>query len=359
MRLTHFRASSFRCFEQIDIRPGAGVNIILGNNASGKTSILEAIFLLGRGKSFRGGTLSTIDRHGGHPFVLRGRIQDDRGLAHQIGMARERGGLDFKLDSDTSSTRFDLVSTLPLQLVDPNLHRLMEQGPRFRRHFLDWGVFHVEHAFFSAWRSYRRALRQRNQALRMRQPTAAVTAWDYDLNRAALTIDRCRRRYVERLTEMLPTTVTRLLGEDAPTLSYYSGWREQDGFAATLKSSLASDRRAGYTHTGPHRADLRIDVSGVRARSRVSRGQQKVFATALLLTQARILKQAQSITPILLVDDLAAELSTQYQQALFEEMAALKGQCFITCLDAPTVPVTAAVELRMFHVEHGAIREQA
>lgn len=357
MRLAHFRASNFRCFEQVDMQPGEGINVILGDNASGKTSILEAIFLLGRGKSFRGGTLKTIDRDGDKPFVLRGRIDNDQGLSHRVGMARGRGGgLDFKLDSDSDTTRFDLVNTLPLQLVDPNLHRLLEQGPRFRRHFLDWGVFHVEHAFFSAWRSYRRALRQRNHALRKREPASIVTAWDYELHRTALTIDQCRRRYVERLTQMLPATVTRLLGKDMPDISYYPGWREDEGFAAALAASLDRDRRAGYTHVGPHRADLKIDVDGVRARTRVSRGQQKVFATALLLTQARLLTQERGITPVLLVDDLAAELSSAYQGALLEEIGALQGQCFVTYLDARIVPKNIAEKGRMFHVEHGAIR---
>lgn len=357
MRLTHIRANSFRCFEQIEMRPARGMNVILGENASGKTSVLEAIFLLGRGRSFRGGALNTIDRHGDAPFVLRGRTESDHGLPHQIGMARGRGGLDFKLDSDASSTRFDLVNLLPMQLVDPNLHRILEQGPQFRRQFLDWGVFHVEHEFFSAWRSYRRALRQRNHALRGRQAPSAVTAWDYELERNTLTIDRCRRNYVERLIQVLPATVERILGEDMPSINYYPGWREEEGFSTALKASLEKDRRAGYTHVGPHRADLRIDVAGVRARARVSRGQQKVFATALLLTQARILRDVQGIAPILLVDDLAAELSAGYQRALLDEIAALESQCFVTYLDVALIPSAVTAEARMFHVEHRAIRQ--
>lgn len=342
------------------MQPGPGINIILGDNASGKTSLLEAIFLLGRGKSFRHGALSTIDRFGADPFVLRGRIENDQGVSHQVAMARITGGLDFKLDGDASGGRFDLVNTLPLQLVDPNLHRLLEQGPRFRRHFLDWGVFHVEHGFFGAWRSYRRALRQRNHALRKRLAPAQVTAWDQELERATVTIDQCRRRYVERLRQMLPAATSRILGDDMPSIAYYPGWRETDGFEAALKDSLERDRRAGYTHAGPHRADLKIDVSGVRARARVSRGQQKVYATTLLLTQARMLKEVRGIRSILLVDDLAAELGTDYQHALLQEIATLGGQAFITYLNANLVPggVTAAsAASRMFHVEHGAIRE--
>src|SRR5699024_4430456 len=169
---------------------------------------------------------------------------------------------------------------LPLQLVDPNLHRLLEQGPRFRRHFLDWGVFHVEHGFFKAWRNYRRALRQRNHALRKRQAPTVVTAWDQEIAKAALTIDQCRRRYVDRLTQMLPRVVTRILGDDMPSIVYYPGWREANGFAEALNSSLDRDRRSGYTHVGPHRADLKIDVTGARAPARVSRGQQREWATA-------------------------------------------------------------------------------
>lgn len=354
MRLTDLSARDFRCFEQLVMCPGSGMNIITGDNASGKTSILEAVFMLGRGQSFRGSAPGPVTRKGGAALVLGACIEDDRGLSHRIGMTQSGGTLAYKLDNNSATRRFDLITALPLQLIDANLHRLLDQGPRFRRHFLDWGVFHVEHRFFPAWRQYRRALRQRNRALRDKQSAAAISAWDHELIQAAATIDDCRHRYVVRLTSTLPDAVVRLLGADAPTISYYSGWRQDIDFAAALESSLERDRRAGYTHVGPHRADLKVEAGGVRARAHVSRGQQKMLAATLLLTQARIVQRQQGVTPVLLVDDPEAELGSRYLRALLHEIQTLGGQCFASFLDTANLPDLAG-PVCMFHVEHGNV----
>lgn len=357
MRLTRVRAHNLRCFENLDFEPGAGLNVVLGGNASGKTTILEAIFMLGRGQSFRGKTLGSMVRRGHKALTLHGEIENEDQRKHRIGLTSSGPNLTYRLDNNSQTRRFDLVTALPLQLIDPNLHRLLEQGPRFRRKFMDWGVFHVEHHFFQAWRQYRRTLRQRNRALKTRQSESAVTAWDQQLMQTAETIDACRRRYVARLSAILPETVSHVLGEDAPSIAYYPGWNVGNGFAASLSASVGRDMKAGYTHVGPHRADLRLDIDGDQARTRVSRGQQKILVAMLLLAQARILFDDCAVKPILLVDDIAAELGSNYLQALMREIDRLDGQCVVTCLDANHLP-ELPLGSRMFHVEHGVVRPE-
>src|SRR5699024_6972553 len=228
--------------------PGPKLNIISGDNASGKTSILEAIYLLGRGQSFRGATLGPQVLKGEERLVLSGQIQSDNGKNRRIGMMRPRkGNLTYKLDNEAKTKRFDLVSALPLQLIDPNLHRLLEQGPKNRRSFLDWGVFHVEQRFFSAWRQYRRALKQRNRALRNDAALKTIQAWNPELIRTAAIIDETRQHYVQQLATVLPGALLSLLGNDAPQITYYPGWSVGVPFADYLDASLEGDRKMGYT----------------------------------------------------------------------------------------------------------------
>src|SRR5699024_3437140 len=215
--------------------PGPKLNIISGDNASGKTSILEAIYLLGRGQSFRGATLGPQVLKGEERLVLSGQIQSDNGKNRRIGMMRPRkGNLTYKLDNESKTKRFDLVSALPLQLIDPNLHRLLEQGPKYRRSFLHRWVVHVEQRFFSAWRKYRRALKQRNQALRNNAVSKTIQAWNPELIRTASIIDETRQHYVRQLATMLPEAILSLLGSDAPQITYYPGWSAGTSFADCL-----------------------------------------------------------------------------------------------------------------------------
>jgi len=358
MIIERLRVQNFRCFESIDISPGTGINIVSGDNASGKTSLLEAIFLLGRGQSFRQSGPKPAIRRGTDSFVLNADISNADNRSHRIGVQRNRSGIEYRKDGTAGTTRLELINTLPLQLIDPNVHRLLEQGPRYRRHFMDWGVFHVEHTFFPAWCRYRRALRQRNRALKARWPKKDIIAWDAELVRSGELVDASRRAYIQHLNNGLPSPARRLLGDESVVMNYSPGWRGDDGFGAALALTLDQDQRAGFTQQGPHRADLQVTIASASARDWVSRGQQKVLTTILLLVQAELLNRRRGVMPILLVDDMAAELGQRYREVLAEEIVRVGGQCFLSFLEPDTVP-SAFSDGAMFHVEHGAVRQVA
>lgn len=354
MRLESLSIDHFRCIERCDIDVSPGINCIVGDNASGKTSFLEAIFILGRGKSFRQSRLTQAIRYANDAFTLRTRIANNHKGRHRIGCHVSRNAHRFKLDDQAETRRFDLISALPLQHIDPNVHRLLEQGPKYRRHFLDWGVFHVEQAFFPAWRRYRRALKQRNRALRNHQPKHQVITWDAELVQQGEIIDACRRQYLSHVKERLPETTQHLLGNDTPVLSYQPGWRGDEGLGHALVDGLEQDLRAGFTQQGPHRADIRIAIASANARDWVSRGQQKLLTAALLLAQADILQSLRGVQPVLLFDDMAAELGTTYCSALAAEVQRLGVQCFLTFLSPELMP-SALCDARAFHVKQGRI----
>ncbi|MEQ8798339.1 MAG: DNA replication/repair protein RecF [Salinisphaeraceae bacterium] len=358
MQLQRLRVRDFRCLSQVGMAPAPGLNAITGDNASGKTSLLEAIHLLGHGQTFTGVAGDRLIREGASAFTVVGDLTDDRRNDHRIGVGRQKGETRFRLDGRDAPSRLALIEQLPIQVIDPNLHRLVESGPDQRRRYLDWGVFHVEHGFFEAWRRYRRALRQRNAALRRGADLASVVAWDRELVEAGNAVDACRRGYVDTLLPVLKQMVSDVLGEFELTLSYYAGWAAGEDFSSALIRGLDGDQRAGFTHAGPHRADLRIRVGHSRARDWVSRGQQKVISAAMLLAQAVLMMERRGVQPVLLIDDIAAELGDSYRRALLKRIADSGVQSFVTFLDSGLIP-DGVVCGAMFHVEHGVVKARS
>ncbi len=349
MRLTELRLQNFRCLESVQLEPGPGLNFVVGDNGSGKSSLLEAIYFLSRADSFRHGSRTRLIRDGAAELAVFGRLSDEGGTPFTAGVAYATETARIKLGPSEGATVLELVRALPVQLLDPRLQQLLEEGPAWRRRFLDWGVFHVEHGFYEAWRRYRRALLQRNRALRAGLTDAAVNAWNPELVAAGGEVDAHRRQHAAALREALPALLPPELG--AVELQYHAGWAHDQGLADSLARHLASDRQAGHTASGPHRADLRVRFEGLPVAQRASRGEQKLLTVALFLAQAQVV-QAAGKRPVLLIDDLAAELGADYRAWVLRQLAALDLQAFLSFLTAAEIGA-AAQSGRMFHVEQG------
>jgi DNA replication and repair protein RecF len=248
----------------------------------------------------------------------------------------------------------ELAQILPVQAIDPEVHRLIEGGPQERRRFLDWGVFHVEPAFVDHWRRYQRALRQRNAALKAGQPSAAVRAWDPELIEAGETVAAYRTRYVTDLGPHLSAVGQRLLGGGLE-VHLQQGWTAERTLQEAVDLSWTRDRERGLTHAGPHRADLAVRFEQAAARDRISRGQQKLAAAALLLGQLRCDAERGSTVVALLVDDPAAELDVGNLERLLSEIVTLPAQLFVSALDPGNKVLAGLPEGHRFHVEHGSV----
>jgi len=253
-----------------------------------------------------------------------------------------------------------LADTLPLQLINPDSFRLLEGAPKLRRQFLDWGVFHVEHRFMSAWQRLQQALRQRNSWLRHGTlDGASDAAWSRELSLASDEIDGYRRAYIQALKPVFETTLKALLDLDGLTLSYYRGWDKDRPLVDVLASSLERDRAMGHTQSGPQRADLRLKVGSHNAAEVLSRGQQKLVVCALRIAQGHLVSEAKRGQCIYLVDDLPSELDAQHRLALCRLLEQLNCQVFITCVDSTVLQEGWGEQtpVSMFHVEHGQITQ--
>jgi DNA replication and repair protein RecF len=328
--LSRLQVTDFRCLQLAEIELDRRFTLISGPNASGKTSLLEAIYVLGRGRSFRTRRLEHLIRHGADRFVVFGEV--DSGTRRiPLGVEGSRTGIRARIDGDSPQSLAELALQLPVQIIDPEVHHLIEEGPSRRRRFLDWGTFHVEQSFVGHWRRYQQALRQRNAALKARQPRAVVSVWDSDLLRSGQLLTEARLRYVSALNPQAKAISANLLGMEL-SLGYRTGWAPDFTMAEALNQSWTHDVDAGATQIGPHRAELAIRLDGTAVKDRVSRGQQKLLAAALLIAQIKLFPENSSVQPSLLLDDPAAELDDERLAGLIHEVSAQSVQLIVTTL---------------------------
>jgi DNA replication and repair protein RecF len=355
VQLTRLEIGDFRCIEKADLEFAPRCNLISGPNASGKTSLLEAIFVLGRGRSFRTPRTDLLIRRGALELMLTGRVEANApGSSRPVGLRYGRDGFEARAAGIPIRGLAELATVFPVQAIDPEVHRLIEEGPQERRRYLDWGVFHVKPGFVEQWRRYQRVLKQRNAALREQADAAVVRAWDAELIETGEALARSRREYLVCLRPAVHAMGERLVGQ-AVELRLADGWAQDMTLREALDHNWGRDRERGTTHGGPHRADLSIRVGDEPARHRVSRGQQKLTAAAMLLGQLQCDLALGSPTAALLVDDPAAELDSEHLQALLDVIRELPGQLFVTALDPSLSAFQCLPEARRFHVEHGQI----
>jgi DNA replication and repair protein RecF len=353
--LAELSVRDLRCIGQAELSLHPRRNLIWGGNGSGKTSLLEAMFLLGRGRSFRTRNSERLIRHGQERLVAFGRTEGAgspaSGGVHAVGVeVHRRDGSRARVDAAPVESLADLSRVFPVQVIDPEIHKLIEEGGRRRRRWLDWAVFHVEPRFADWWVRYGRAMRQRNAALRGQ--SGAARPWDVEAATLGERIADARKAVVEQLQPYW-AEVARGLGCPVAELQYFKGWGTQQSLAEALEASRARDEARGITHVGPHRADLLIRVDGKLARDVLSRGQQKLMAVALTLAQLRLLKAVSEITPTLLLDDPSAELDGEHLAHFVRQIEPLGCQIVITSLQ-PETPAFGVSD-RVFHVEQGRV----
>ncbi len=355
MGLRSFQCKDFRCLEFVELELNKGNNLIYGENASGKTSILEAVAYLGRARSFRGaGTPGQIS-HGAEELLVTGNV--DCGTRRiRLGVRNGQAGLEVHADGEKTGSAAPLAEALPLPVIDPAVHGLVAGGPEGRRRYLDWIAFHVEHHYLDRWRRFRRALKQRNAALRGGAPKKQLASWDQELTALGLGVDEARRRVLELTAAALEGGAERLLGSPV-RISYNQGWPAERSLAEALAGSIERDRQLGSTQAGPHRADLRLIYDERQARKLVSRGQQKLLACSMILAATEVVQTHLERPLLLLLDDPAAELDAAAVARLMDAVNGLGAQVIATTLDGEQ----ALFDERptMFHVEQGRVETAA
>lgn len=333
-----------------------GLNLLAGANGAGKTSILEAIYLLGRGRTFRHRDAGPMVRKGAESALVTAELGDPTsGLGHRIGLSRSKTEFRCRIDGQEIRKRSELSRFLPLQFVSSQPQFLLDLGPEVRRRFLDMAVFHVEPAYLGDLAEYNRCLRQRNAAIRQGR-ASAVRPWNAPFAAAAERIDDRRRDVLSRLEPRVKGLVAEWGAGFAPEFRYRPGWRQDGSSLKTqLDERLEGDLRLGYTSRGPHRAELDVSSDADAVAKKLSRGQQKLLVFGLNLALIDRIGEATQRKPILLVDDLAAELDGDNKRRLLVELEKRRLQCFVTMIDDKVLPVDSIENPTMFHVKQGQL----
>ncbi|MBM5810866.1 MAG: DNA replication and repair protein RecF [Gammaproteobacteria bacterium] len=353
MPLSWLRVERFRCLDETELLLDPSVNLFFGPNASGKTSLLEAAFFLGRGRSFRTRRRNPLIQHGESNFLVAGRCTAAHGEI-SLGIRASPDSAEIHVNGRAVRSTASLVEVYPTQALDPDVHKLVEEGPARRRRFLDWGVFHVEPEFLSGWHRYHLALRNRNAALNRGLGRSAVAAWDQEVGSSGERLAEQRGRYLERLAGPLSEIGRSPLGAEI-TLKHLRGWSDGVLLVEQLGRAIAADERNRATTIGPHRADLVIYLGDREAKGIVSRGQQKLLAAGLLLAQLRVQQEGWAGPGALMLDDPAAELDERSLEKLMGIIGMIRTQLWVSSLtgEVPGLPGSG----KRFHVERGVIRE--
>lgn len=358
MPLLDLKVSNVRNLKQVEISPASRINIIYGANASGKTSLLESIYLLSRGKSFRTHHLANIVNSESSTFSVTSRIAQGNGQCTSLGIEHRDGRFRMKAEGTMLKRASDLAGYLPLMVIHQGCHQILSLGPKHRRRFLDWGVFHVEPTFLSVWRRYNRALKQRNAWLQRQNTSQQHGPWDEELEESAERLHSLREQYIQQLSSILHDYAGRLFKTETPlSIDYRRGWKADESLSSALSRSYIKDKTLGYTQSGPHRADLHINVGGKPVQELMSRGQQKLLIYAMHLAQASLYRQLARRPCIILADDANAEIDAVRMGALMNLIEDLGVQAFLTMIEGYRKTGKNGVDLKMFHVEHGQVKE--
>lgn len=356
MPLGHLSCSGVRHLASLRFDLHPHLNLFIGPNASGKTSLLEAIHLLGSGKSFRSNSLDTVINHEQDDLWVFGR-SIERGAQHALGFRHGRSGREIRIDGENVDRVAQLAHILPLQVIAPDTHFAFLKQARFRRGVLDWGLFHVEPQFFVLWSEYRRLLKQRNAALKQRRPRKEFAVWDEALVERGEALHKLRLDYLEKWNVALRLYVSDLLEIEDIVIQLKSGWRKEQSLAEVLEQDFARDFEVGFTGAGPHRADLRVRMLGQDARTEASQGQWKLLTLSLRLAQLGLFATHTGRDCILLLDDLAAELDSTRRMRVMAMLKELPLQIFATALGPAELDLSAWAEYAKFEINAGEITQ--
>ena len=354
LTLTHFRN-----FDEAKVTPGRQVNLLVGANGSGKTSLLESIYCLGSGRSFRPGSFRQLIQHENDRFVVFAKVVDQEGEPHTLGFQRESSGdVKIRLDGDLLRTFGPMAKMVPVQLMTPETVELVLGGPKIRRQFIDWGVFHVEHSFLNESLKFSYLLKQRNSLLKRRQRTEENVYWDKNFAHYGERVAAARQNYMADFEPILVERLKHFLPQYTFRFQLRRGWDNSQSLSEALVQHEDADYRYGHSTVGPHKAELRMTANGDDVKNILSRGQLKLLVAALKVVQGEYLSSKTGVQCIYLVDDITAELDSTSQEKFCEALLATRAQLFVSAINQAELPeLIKSADTKMFHVEHGTVKE--
>jgi DNA replication and repair protein RecF len=346
------KIENVRNLKEAELKPHPVLNILLGANGAGKTSVLEAMVVLSRGRSFRTNQASELIGPARSFFRVFAESGNKQHKDSHFGLERSPKHWRARINGTEVSQLSELLRHLPLVIMEPNSHLLVSGSPEVRRKYLDWGMFHVEHGYLETWKRFSKILKQRNAALRRGQ-TDILDSIDDVFVELGIKLSEYRENHSKAISNRAASLLADLSpGLDSIKLNYARGWNKEAALKESLITGRENDLTRGSTGSGPHRADLKIRFRETAARNILSRGEQKILSAALLLAQFEVLVELGEL-PLLLLDDLASEFDTDHYRLVLDRVLKYGGQVWVSGTSDDSV----ATDKKVFHVKHGAVEE--
>jgi len=367
MSVARLTTYNFRNLSYVDLDLHPSLNFFVGDNGSGKSSLLEAIFFLGHGKSFRTSKVEHLACYDTDNFVVS--IKDVNDL--QLGLSKnlDTGITLIKINGERHARLSELAKNIAVQIVTPESFKLFFGGPKERRRFVELGMFHVKHDSSKQWREFNRVLKQRNACIRRNLDKATFDYWTGLFCQLSEEVAEVRSQYVSNLIAELPFWLELLLPNIANkvTVQYLQGWPQKKSLIDALNDNHEREQAFGYSIYGAHKFDVKFLIAKQPLESQLSRGQQKLFLLALTFAQAKLIARVNRVKPILLIDDIGAELDSKSRESLSNALSILDCQVVITAIEEGVLqPFINDINViddegsknskyHMFHVKHGGI----
>ena len=349
------KINNFRNIPEAIIEPESERNIFVGENGAGKTSVIEAIYSVARGRSFRSRYRKPVIKEGESSSLIFSTWKNYSGIQSKIGIERKKERTRIRINGQNIARLSILGQLIPLQLLSPQSINIFSNGPTNRRKLMDWGVFHVEPSFYSLWNRYLNTLKQRNAALRSGKKEVA-NAFAYSLAELAAQIDSIRSDYFNKLNALLLTSIKPQKPLIDVTVNYYRGWSNKKELLDLMQEKLLIDLKRGYTSVGPQFSDLKFTCNSKKLDESLSNGEKKLLIFLFKLAQIDHLNQLRPRETIFLIDDVYSELSPTFQNIVNHSISNLPNQVFLTTPDPAHISsLTEHNKYRLFHVEHGCI----
>lgn len=354
MRLDSLTIRQVRNLSDVKITPNPEVNIIYGENASGKTAILESIYLLSKARSFRTAHIKEVIQHNQEDLTVSALINIRNNETISTGLRKSSKETEIRYNGERVKAVSEQAKNVVVQTANPENATLLTGSPKDRRKWIDWAMFHVEHDYLQVWHSYHRALRNRNALLRRGAKEEEYYVWESTMANTAKELRTRWQKYLDCLQQYYQETAAQHACAGV-TFTAKKDKQKNEEFLEHLQSTRPSDIKAGYTQQGPHKADFDFKIEGKQIRTIFSRGQIKLFVVLLSIAQAKLLKNEREITPIFLADDLTAELDKKTVDMLLGLLYEERMQLFITSTD-PGEIIKKNKETGLFHVEQGQVK---
>jgi DNA replication and repair protein RecF len=359
MHVARLRLRDFRNYARMDVVFPPGFHLLLGDNAQGKTNLLEAIYLLATLRSFRGVGGAHLVREGQRGYLVHATIAAQ--VEHEIRIYWSATERRLSLDQQPVRRLTEFWGTLRAVVFCTEDLQLVKGTARIRRRFLDLLLSQTHHGYLQLLQRYMQALRARNALLKQRpHDPGTLESFSRELTAAGMELIRLRRELVPRFAPLAREAYGRITGDaESMTLDYLPSVKSD--FAVELAQSARRELTFRSTLVGPHRDDLRLTIQDRSAAQYGSEGQKRTMAIALKIAQAEYLGRVHGSPPLLLIDDVMGELDVKRRAAflpLLDQVQQNRGQVFMTCTEE-NWPRELSRDIQRWQVQAGTIHNQS